>query len=164
MMDPREVNQYPDGSTAPKPKWFRKCACGAGLGELCDKKGLNFQECIAPWHPAYGRRKPEEAEPLVGVSKAEAEALSVAVANMLTEAAEAPKDNVVLPGHYARFEIEPIRFICENNLNFFQGNIVKYILRWDAKNGLEDLRKARRYLDMFIKWVQKDPDWWKAES
>lgn len=71
-------------------------------------------------------------------------------------------DNVTLPHHYARFNIEPVRFICENNLNFFQANIVKYILRWDAKNGLEDLRKAKRYLEMFIRFVQKDPDWWKA--
>ncbi|MGV1835226.1 DUF3310 domain-containing protein [Rhizobium rhizogenes] len=74
------------------------------------------------------------------------------------------RDNVVLPQHYARFNIEPIRFICENNLNFFQANITKYILRWDAKNGLEDLHKAKRYLEMFIKFVQKDPDWWKADG
>ena len=90
------------------------------------------------------------------------EAVTAAVVNMLA-AADLAGDNVVLPEHYARFEIEPIRFICENNLNFFQGNIVKYILRWDAKNGLEDLRKAQRYLEMFIKWVEKDPDWWKKE-
>jgi hypothetical protein len=83
--------------------------------------------------------------------------------NMASMAERTPeRDMVTLPKHYARFPIEPIRFICENNLNFFQANIVKYILRWDAKNGLEDLRKAKRYLEMFIKFVQKDPDWWKA--
>lgn len=70
-------------------------------------------------------------------------------------------DNVVLPKHYARFKIEPIRFICENGLNFFQGNIVKYVLRHDAKNGLEDLKKAKRYLDMFIKFQQGDENWWR---
>lgn len=72
------------------------------------------------------------------------------------------KDAVTLPEHYARFAIEPIRFICENDLNFFQGNIVKYILRHDAKNGLEDLKKAQRYLTMFIRFIEQDPDWWKA--
>ena len=83
--------------------------------------------------------------------------------NMASAAERMPdKDNVTLPHHYARFNIEPVRFICENNLNFFQANIVKYILRWDAKNGLEDLRKAKRYLEMFIKFVQKDKDWWRA--
>src|SRR5262245_5708113 len=61
-----------------------------------------------------------------------------------------PADKVNLPEHYARFAIEPIRFIGENKLDWFQGNIVKYVLRHDAKNGIEDLHKARRYLDMYI--------------
>lgn len=70
-------------------------------------------------------------------------------------------DSVTLPAHYARFKVEPIHFICANGLNFFQGNIVKYVLRHDAKNGLEDLRKARRYLDMFIKFQEGDEGWWR---
>lgn len=73
---------------------------------------------------------------------------------------EPAKDNVVLPEHYARFKIEPVRFSIENNLNGFQFNIIKYILRHDAKNGLEDLRKAKRYIEMFIKYVEGDPNWW----
>lgn len=85
--------------------------------------------------------------------------------NMATAVERGVKgDAVVLPEHYARFKIEPIRFCIENNLNGFQFNIIKYTLRYDAKNGLEDLKKARRYLDMFIKFVDKDPDWWRAES
>lgn len=72
------------------------------------------------------------------------------------------EDMVNLPKHYARFAIEPIRFICENSLDFMRGNAVKYILRCDAKNGREDLQKARRYLDMFERFhFDKDPDWWK---
>jgi hypothetical protein len=84
--------------------------------------------------------------------------------NVASAAERLPADNVVLPEHYARFKIEPIRFCIENNLNGFQFNIVKYIMRWDAKNGLEDLSKAQRYLEMFIKFVKKDPDWWKADG
>jgi hypothetical protein len=84
--------------------------------------------------------------------------------NMASAAERGLTDNVVLPKHYARFNIEPVRFICENNLNFFQANIIKYILRWDAKNGMEDLQKAKRYLTMFIKFVAKDPDWWKGDA
>lgn len=68
-------------------------------------------------------------------------------------------DKVVLPDHYARFKIEPITFICENKLDFFQGNIVKYVCRHDAKNGIEDLRKAKRYLEMYIKYLQDDSTW-----
>ncbi|WP_298951533.1 DUF3310 domain-containing protein [uncultured Methylobacterium sp.] len=70
-------------------------------------------------------------------------------------------DNVHLPQHYARFKIEPISFICENGLNFFQGNVVKYVLRHDAKNGLEDIRKAKRYLEMYERYLQGDKEWWK---
>jgi hypothetical protein len=71
------------------------------------------------------------------------------------------KDNVVLPEHYARFKIEPIRFIVENGLSFLQGNIIKYVCRFDAKNGLEDVRKAGRYLVMLERRLQGNPDWWK---
>lgn len=41
-------------------------------------------------------------------------------------------------------------FIKEQNLNFFEGNIVKYICRYKFKNGIEDLIKARNYLDQLI--------------
>lgn len=99
-------------------------------------------------------------------SKENLELAMQVVADVNTMASElgveqAAPDNVVLPKHYARFKIEPIRFCIENGLNGFQFNIIKYVLRHDAKNGLEDLRKARRYLDMFIKYVEGDPDWWR---
>jgi hypothetical protein len=71
-------------------------------------------------------------------------------------------DKVILPHHYARFAIEPVRFIMENRLPFWAGNVVKYVCREDAKNGLEDLKKARRYLDMEIERREHNPDWWGA--
>lgn len=71
-------------------------------------------------------------------------------------------DMVNLPAHYARFKIEPIRFIGENKLDWFQGNIIKYVTRWDAKNGLEDLDKVLRYATMYRRYAEGDPDWWKA--
>lgn len=91
--------------------------------------------------------------PLHGVEKAVMENLA---------ASEAVADMVTLPGHYARYAIEPIHFICANHLDFFQGNIIKYICRHDAKNGLEDIRKAIRYAVMYEKFLGGDPDWWKA--
>lgn len=73
-------------------------------------------------------------------------------------------DNVTLPGHYGRFKIEPIRFAAENGLDFFQSNVVKYVCRHDAKNGIEDLKKARRYLDMYIAFKEGREDWWTPAS
>lgn len=70
-------------------------------------------------------------------------------------------DAVTRPHHYARFAIEPIEFIMVNDLPFWVGNVVKYALRYDAKNGIEDLRKARRYLDMQIKKMEGDSQWAK---
>ena len=52
--------------------------------------------------------------------------------------------------HYSNLAIEPIDFIIANNLGFCEGNVIKYIARWKAKNGIEDLKKARWYIDFLI--------------
>jgi Protein of unknwon function (DUF3310) len=46
--------------------------------------------------------------------------------------------------------IQPIEFILANNLNFCEGSVVKYIFRWRKKNGIEDLRKAKHYIEILI--------------
>lgn len=68
-------------------------------------------------------------------------------------------EQVFRPAHYARHKVEPVYFIGENRLDFLVGNVVKYVLRFDAKNGIEDLQKARRYLDMLIKREQGETGW-----
>lgn len=52
--------------------------------------------------------------------------------------------------HYRKLPIQPWDYIAANNLDFFQGNIVRYVTRFRDKNGVEDLRKARHFLDKFI--------------
>lgn len=52
--------------------------------------------------------------------------------------------------HYTQFEIQPMEFIGRNGLGFLEGNVVKYVCRYRAKNGIEDLKKARHYLDCLI--------------
>lgn len=54
------------------------------------------------------------------------------------------------PEHYSRWKIQPWDFISQNNLDFMRGNVIKYLMRYDAKNCLEDLKKAREYLDKLI--------------
>lgn len=44
-------------------------------------------------------------------------------------------------------------------LGFYKGNIIKYILRANKKNGLEDLKKARQYLDWLIEELDEDAYW-----
>lgn len=65
-------------------------------------------------------------------------------------------DNPISPNHYARFKIQPITFIMENGLGFCAGNVIKYVCRHDAKNGLEDLKKARNYLDKMIEEKERE--------
>lgn len=69
---------------------------------------------------------------------------------------EPASDAVFRPAHYARWAIEPITFISANNLDFLTGNVIKYVMRHDAKNGLEDLRKAARYLEILIGHVERE--------
>ena len=52
--------------------------------------------------------------------------------------------------HYMTKAIQPWDFIAANGLGFFEGNIVKYVARWKSKGGIDDLRKARHYLDKLI--------------
>lgn len=103
-------------------------------------------------------------DPLIPAAQAAVSAAPSALAAPVASATPplAPPETIVAPHHYARFPIEPIRFICENKLDWFQGNVVKYVCRHDAKNGIEDLKKAKRYLEMYITFLQKDPTWWAA--
>lgn len=60
------------------------------------------------------------------------------------------QSKAVNPPHYTDCAIQPIDYIWANNLNFLEGNIVKYVTRHKAKNGKEDLEKALFYLQMLI--------------
>ena len=53
------------------------------------------------------------------------------------------------PSHYD-FTIQPVDYILANGIPFCEGNVIKYISRWKHKNGIEDLKKARHYIDMLI--------------
>lgn len=52
--------------------------------------------------------------------------------------------------HYAALVIEPAEYILRNDIGFCEGNVIKYVSRWRYKNGVQDLIKARRYLDLLI--------------
>jgi len=63
--------------------------------------------------------------------------------------------NITRPEHY-KSKIEPIDFIVANNLNFIEGNIIKYIVRYKNKNGLEDLLKGFEYYKRLIELVKNE--------
>ena len=64
-------------------------------------------------------------------------------------------DPVNKPQHYRVGEVEAIDYINqqlggEGIRHYLEGNILKYMHRWRFKNGVEDLRKAKWYLDKLI--------------
>lgn len=58
--------------------------------------------------------------------------------------------------HYKAFTIEPIVYIEANHLGFSEGNIVKYVTRWRHKDGLDDLRKAKFYIERLIELAESE--------
>ncbi len=59
--------------------------------------------------------------------------------------------------HYKKFKIQPWDVIDEYDLSFYAGNALKYLLRAGHKGSkIEDLRKARHYLDKMIELESGD--------
>lgn len=52
--------------------------------------------------------------------------------------------------HYRAKSIQPWDFITANDIGFLEGNAIKYLARWKEKGGIDDLRKARHYVDKLI--------------
>lgn len=69
---------------------------------------------------------------------------------MTKEEAEPVPDLVNNPKHYTAGGIECYDFIESWDMSFPQGNVIKYVTRYKLKGGVEDLKKARWYLDKLI--------------
>lgn len=63
-----------------------------------------------------------------------------------------PSEQQVNGTHYKSFAIQPAEFIHKNGIGFLEGNVIKYVCRHNAKNGADDLRKAKHYLDLLLEW------------
>jgi len=77
---------------------------------------------------------------------------------------EQSDDRLTNPSHYSRHSIQPIDFIMDNDMEFWRGNVVKYISRAGHKNydgmnltdsELTDLRKAVQYINFRINQLHK---------
>lgn len=59
--------------------------------------------------------------------------------------------NIQIGGdHYKNYAIQPLAFIEANHLSFAEGCVIKYLLRHKQKGGIEDLKKAKHYIDLII--------------
>ena len=58
--------------------------------------------------------------------------------------------NNISPDYYKKGKIEVTDFIIDQQLSFIEGNIIKYIIRYKDKSGIQDLRKCRWYIEKLI--------------
>lgn len=63
-------------------------------------------------------------------------------------------DHQVGGQHYAK-PIQHWDYVVAQGLGYFEGQITKYVSRWRDKNGLEDLHKAKHFLDKLIEEVEE---------
>jgi len=104
----------------------------------------------------WSKEKIEKKKPLIGAFCDDCKSLikEIILYDMIGHAPESEKkmhiDQVNHPSHYRSNGMEVIDVIEAFKLNFFEGNIIKYILRHGKKNGLEDLNKAKWYLERLI--------------
>lgn len=54
-------------------------------------------------------------------------------------------DHYKSPGKIEHWDI-----VAQHNLDYFQGAITKYVMRWKKKAGVQDLRKAKHFLEKYI--------------
>jgi len=59
------------------------------------------------------------------------------------------------PEHY-NIGIETTDYIKSWDMNFVEGNIIKYVTRYRYKNGIKDLLKAKWYLEDLISQIEND--------
>jgi hypothetical protein len=64
-------------------------------------------------------------------------------------------DEISHPAHYTQ-GIECWDYIASHGMSYLQGNISKYVTRYQMKDGIKDLKKARAYLDKLIATLEAE--------
>lgn len=52
--------------------------------------------------------------------------------------------------HYKRQAIQHWDYVLANNIPYMEAQVIKYVSRWRVKNGVQDLEKARHFLEKLI--------------
>lgn len=78
---------------------------------------------------------------------------------MINKITEPLQDNINHPTHYNHGGIETLDYIkakAPHYESYAIGNIIKYVSRYQHKNGLEDLKKAQFYLNDLVEEMEKN--------
>lgn len=66
------------------------------------------------------------------------------------------RDYQVGGNHYRKLAVQPTYYSLANDLGICEANVIKYVTRWRDKGGIDDLRKAKDYIDILIEWEQEE--------
>lgn len=99
-----------------------------------------------------------------GAESSNGELGSGEVSQRYADESNSPVKEIKNPKYYSRWKIQPIEFILKNDLPAWMANIIKYIMRYDDKDGLKDLYKARDYLNMKIAELEGKDKYWEIKE
>lgn len=70
---------------------------------------------------------------------------------------DAPKPSLLQVGgkHYKSMAIQPVEYNHANRIPFIEGSVIKYVSRWREKGGIQDLHKAKHFIDLLIELEMK---------
>lgn len=54
--------------------------------------------------------------------------------------------------HYKKFKIQPAEFCYKNEIPYLEATAIKYLCRWKDKGGIQDLEKAKHFIDLLIEF------------
>ena len=63
---------------------------------------------------------------------------------------ESALDSQVGGNHYKDLAIQPVEYIHRNGIGYMEGCAIKYLTRWRSKGGIQDLEKAKHFIDLLI--------------
>lgn len=136
---------------------------GGGVSKelTCEGCGVTFvhkkEKAQGRW-PKYCPECPPKYSKVPKKKEVAVEPVAQTIEEPEVKVVELPKNEDVInhPSHYTRGKIEVIDFIEDQQLPYHLGNVIKYIARAGYKvDKLEDLKKARWYLDRYIKGVMQ---------
>ena len=61
-------------------------------------------------------------------------------------------DRQVAGTHYKKFKIQPAEFCYVNDIPYLEATAIKYLCRWKDKGGIQDLEKAKHFIDLLIEF------------
>lgn len=126
--------------------------CGATFIHKKEKAQGRWPKYCPECLPKYSKVPKKKEVQTIG------EEVMQTIAEKITQTFAEPKNEDVInhPSHYTRGKIEVIDFIEDQQLPYHLGNVIKYIARAGHKGDkLEDLKKARWYLDRYINEVMQ---------